>query len=300
MTIRGAREWGYPSDSSYRNEKWAQAYFIDLEMIGIIQHVTMYLPLPLFNGNINSNGFIDKGFFGVSSEYDPVKGQLVFVFNDGSEPTIKTFDDDVLLYRGPKVSNGDWRRPLDILPNRNPAVKLPNTQWVGSITLYKAALSSAAHRGVQYYGVKLGDVISEYVNPKNSEFSVFTDCYSETDGFDSKFDNSVSIQSNGYAVQALKYLDTPKTDEWKYYNLAGTTYAFNSDGSESVAMTGRGLPAAAVSSFSNKGCEEHKVFVAGTLLDDLLFTQEYDVLKKDNNQYDYVSESAVLKISFKL
>ena len=65
-------------------------------------------------------------------------------------------------------------------------------------------------------------------------------------------------------------------------------------------MTGRGLPAAAVSSFSNKSSLTHKIFVSGTLLNDLLFNQEYDVLKKDNNKRDYVSESAVLKISFKL
>ena len=297
MTVRGVREWGYPlDDKSYDNVHWAEAYFMDIEMWKS-RGVTMYLPLPIFNGSINANGFINKGFFGESYEYDPIKGQLVFIFNDGCEPTYTPYDDSKFLFRGDGPHNGHFRKPSDYFPlgsdknNSNP--------WGCHVTLYKAALAGSPgtlHR----YGVELRDVIYENNSVTPSELYVFRNMYDKhmADSTTNKFYQSIINQVNGYSVQSLKFLDTPKTDEWKHYNLAGTTYAFNSDFSESLAITGRGLPAAAVSSFSNMGCSTQKIFVSGTLLNDLLFNQEYDVWKKDNNNDKYVSESAVLKISF--
>lgn len=303
MTIRGAREWGYPSYASSRNSPWAEGYFMDIEIVEKNrQMVTMYLPLPIFNGSIDPNGFIDKGITGVSYDYDSIKGQLAFVFNDGSEPTVYYPSDDSLLYRGYHHGNRDWLRPLSKLPTRNDAMSTPNEPWQGTITLYKASLANETASYKNDFVVKLGEIISEKPFPKLSEFNVFKDSYavSPWNVFDSNFYPSVQVQEEGYSNQALQYLDAPKTDEWKHYNLTGTTYAFNADKSGSIAMTGRGLPAAAVSSFSNKSSLTHKIFIAGTLLNDLLFNQEYDVMEKDNNQEDYVSESAVLKITFKL
>lgn len=303
MTIHGVREWGYPPDSSPDNRPWGEGYFMDIEIVEKNrQLVTMYLPLPIFNGSINSNGFIDKGITGVSYDYDPIKGQLAFVFNDCSEPTVYSPSDDSLLYRGWHHGTSDWLRPLSKLSSGNIATSTPNEPWQGTITLYKASLAREPLYIKNDFVVKLGDIISEKPFPKLSEFNVFKDCYAEQpwNVFDSEFEQSVNAQDAGYSIQALQFLESPNTDEWKHYNLSGTTYAFNSDKSNSVAITGRGLPAAAVSSFSNKAGLTHKVYVSGTLLNDLLFNQEYDVFKKDNNNEDYVSESAVLKITFKL
>ena len=303
VTVRGDREWGYPIGGSYDNHPWAEGYFMDIEMVETTRElVTMYLPLPIFNGSINPNGFVDKGITGVSYDYDPIKGQLAFIYNDGCEPTIYKPSDDSLLYRGLHMKNGRWWRPLNKLPKRNLAMSKPNDTWQGTVTLYKATFAVEPKVYKNNMVVKLGEVIVERDGPKLSEFSVFRDSYADEpwNVYDSNFYPSVEVQEVGYSNQALQYLDAPKTDEWKHYNLTGTTYAFNTDKSGSIAMTGRGLPAAAVSSFSNKSILTHKIFVAGTLLNDLLFTQEYDVLKKDNNNDDYVSESAVLKISFKL
>lgn len=303
ITVRGDREWGYPVGGSYDNQPWAEGYFMDIEMVEKTRElVTMYLPLPIFNGSINPDGFVDKGITGVSYDYDPIKGQLAFIYNDGCEPTIYKPSDDSLLYRGLQSTNGQWWRPLNKLPKRNDAMSTPNNPWQGTITLYKATFAGIRNEYKKERVVKLGDVITEYDRPKLSEFNVFRDSYAESpwNVYDDNFYPSVKVQEEGYSNQALQYLDAPKTDEWKHYNLTGTTYAFNADKSGSIAMTGRGLPAAAVSSFSNKSSLTHKIFVAGTLLNDLLFNKEYDVLKKDNNNDDYVSESAVLKISFKL
>lgn len=303
ITVRGDREWGYPVGGSYDNEPWAEGYFMDIEIVEKNRElVTMYLPLPIFNGSINPDGFVDKGITGVSYEYDPIKGQLAFIYNDGCEPTIYKPSDDSLLYRGLDSTNGNWWRPLKKLPFSNYAMSTPNEPWQGTITLYKATLAAVHNDYKKDMVVKLGDVISEHDRPKLSEFNVFRDMYAVNpwNVFDDNFYPSVTEQRDGYSNQALQYLDAPKTDEWEHYNLTGTTYAFNTDKSSGIAMTGRGLPAAAVSSFSNKSILTHKIFVSGTLLNDLLFTQEYDVLKKDNNNRDYVSESAVLKISFKL
>lgn len=303
VTVRGDREWGYPIGGSSDNQPWAEGYFMDIEMVEKTRElVTIYLPLPIFNGSINPDGFVDKGITGVSYDYDPIKGQLAFVYNDGCEPTIYKPSDDSLLYRGLDDPNGEWWRPLDKLPFRNDAMTTPNNPWQGTITLYKATFAGIRNEYKKGTVVKLGDVITEYDRPKLSEFNVFRDSYavSPWNVYDDNFYPSVKVQVGGYSNQALQYLDAPKTDEWKHYNLTGTTYAFNADKSDSIAMTGRGLPAAAVSSFSNKSSLTHKIFVSGTLLNDLLFTQEHDVLKKDNNDDYYVSESAVLKISFKL
>ena len=308
VTVRGAREWGYPVGGSSDNQPWAEGYFMDIEMVkssvddGYSELVTMYLPLPIFNGSINPNGFVDKGITGVSYDYDPIKGQLAFIYNDGCEPTIYKPSDDNLLYRGLAAHNGQWWRPLNKLPKRNDAMSWPDYTWEGTVTLYKATLKLEPKVYKGEIVVKLGEVIVERDRPKLSEFSVFRDSYAVDpwNVYDSNFYPSVKVQEEGYSNQALQYLDAPKTDEWKHYNLTGTTYAFNTDKNDSIAMTGRGLPAAAVSSFSNNSSLTHKIFVAGTLLNDLLFNQEYDVLKKDNNNNDYVSESAVLKISFKL
>lgn len=303
VTVRGAREWGYPVGGSSYNETWAEGYFMDIEMVEKNRElVTIYLPLPIFNGSINPDGFVDKGITGVSYDYDPIKGQLAFIYNDGSEPTIHKPSDDSLLYRGLDTTNGCWWRPLNKLPVGNIAMSTPNNLWQGTITLYKATFVGIRNEYKIGQVVELGDVITEYDRPKLSEFNVFRDSYAESpwNVYDDNFYPSVKVQEEGYSNQALQYLDAPKTDEWKHYNLTGTTYAFNTDKSGSIAMTGRGLPAAAVSSFSNKSSLTHKIFVAGTLLNDLLFNQEYDVLKKDNNNRDYVGESAVLKISFKL
>lgn len=312
ITVRGARDWGYPLDSrSAYNHPWAESYFMDIEIVEKGRElVTMYLPLPIFNGSINPDGFVDKGMEGVSYEYDPIKGQLAFIYNDGCEPTIYNPSDDNrgFLYRGLPYRIGDtftlWR-PLRKLPRRNHAMSKPNVSWKGTVTLYKAKIvaiisTSQPNRPV----IKLGDVISEHVNPKLSEFNVFRDYYTDNpeDVGSDFYPGSLiwQLQYAGYSNQALQHLEAPKTDEWKHYNITGTTYAFNADKSSSVAITGRGLPAAAVSSFSNRSTLTHKIYVSGTLLNDLLFTQEYDVWKKDNGHYDYVDESAVLKISFKL
>lgn len=306
ITVRGDREWGYPIGGSYGNQPWAEGYFMDIEMVkspvvdAYSELVTMYLPLPIFNGSINPNGFVDKGITGVSYDYDPIKGQLAFIYNDGCEPTIYKPSDDSLLYRGLSMRNGKWWRPLDKLPKRNFAMFRPNEPWQGTVTLYKATFELEPKVHKNDIVVKLGEVIVEHDKPKLSEFNVFRDSYANEpwNVYDSNFYPSVEVQEQGYSNQALQYLDAPKTDEWKHYNLTGTTYAFNTDKSDSIAMTGRGLPAAAVSSFSNKSSLTHKIYVSGTLLNDLLFTQEYDVLKKDTENDYYVSESAVLKISF--
>lgn len=288
MTVRGVRQWLNLNDGlSLINEQWGRAYFMDITQ----DAYTIYLPLPIFNGSINSNGFLNKGFFGENYEYDPVKGQLAFILNDSCEPTyLPTESDETngLLYRGRRGRNSlnYHDNPLWDIPRSNSYYLSP---WAA--TLYK----------VQLYGavVKITDVISETNGVNHSKLNVYRNIYEEPSG---EFNESAVIQSDGLPPMMLRYIDAPHTDEWKLYNLAGTTYAFNSDKSKSVPISGRGLPETVTMLFNTGVDKTQKIFVSGTLLNDLLFTKKYDVIDELTNvepvyKGKYVKESAVLKLT---
>ena len=302
ITVRGSVEYGYPnlSNLDIHNIRWHEAYFMDIDMWSGHKKDTMYLPLPIFNGSLNPDGFINKGFFGESCEYDPLKGQLAFIFNDCSVPTLNPVDDDNFLYRDLYQNRDNWAapdppsRPSEHFRIGNYALKSPNDFCGWDIALYKATtVINKNNKG--YDGIELKDVIYEKKNPKVTEFNVFRDSfYDYTSDLDSKFQRSAENQMHGYTLRSLKFVETPKTDDWKNYNISGTTYAFNSDFSESQAITGRGLPAATPAVLLDSATATHKIFVSGTLLNDLLFNNEYDVWSPNHN---YINESAVLKIT---